>query len=99
MTDREWQEVDRFLEAMLVGDDCELADALAAAEAAGLPRQEVAPLQGKLLMVLARMVRARTVLELGTLGGYSAIWLARGVHPEGRVISIEASPERAAVAR
>jgi predicted O-methyltransferase YrrM len=99
VTGRSWQEVDRFLEALLVGQDRALTEALAAAEAAGLPRHEVAPLQGKLLMLLARMVQARTALELGTLGGYSTIWLARGVHPDGRVISVEADPERAAVAR
>ena len=89
--------VDRYLADALVGTD--FAEALAANAAAGLPAIDVSPPQGRLLEVLARAVGARTVLELGTLGGYSTIWLARAVAPEGRVVTLEVSPAHADVAR
>ena len=76
-----------------------LEAALAASEAAGLPRINVAPNQGKLLMLLARAIGARRILEIGTLGGYSTIWLARGLPPDGRLITLEANPDYAEVAR
>jgi predicted O-methyltransferase YrrM len=66
---------------------------------AGLPAVEVSPLQGRLLEVLARAVGARSVLEIGTLGGYSTLWLARAVGPAGRVVTLEVSPEYAEIAR
>jgi predicted O-methyltransferase YrrM len=89
--------VDRHLADALVPPA--FAAALEANEAAGLPAIDVSPLQGRLLEVLARAVGARTVLELGTLGGYSTLWLARAVAPEGRVVTLEVSPEHAEVAR
>jgi predicted O-methyltransferase YrrM len=94
MTDPE--AVDRYLAGALVGSA--FAEALEANAAAGLPAIDVSPLQGRLLEVLARASGARTVLELGTLGGYSTLWLARAVAPAGRVVTLEVSPEHAAVA-
>lgn len=98
-TPHAWRAADEYLAQTLVGVDPELEAALAAQHAAGLPDIEVAPVAGKLLNLLVRMSGARRVLEIGTLGGYSTIWMARGVGPEGRVITIEAEPEIAAVAR
>jgi predicted O-methyltransferase YrrM len=72
-----WDAVDRYLTDLLVGADPALDAALATNSAATLPRQDVSPLQGKLLHLLVRLCRARTILEIGTLGGYSTIWLAR----------------------
>jgi predicted O-methyltransferase YrrM len=93
-------EVDAYINARLVGDDPVLDAALARAAAAGLPAHDVAPNQGKLLHLLARMCGARTILELGTLAGYSTIWLARAVPADGgRVVTLEAEPSYAAVAR
>lgn len=94
-----WAAADVFLADTLVGHDPALEAALDAQRAAGLPEIEVAPVGGKLLSVLARMSRARRVLEIGTLGGYSTIWLARAVGPEGSVVTIEAEADNAAVAR
>jgi predicted O-methyltransferase YrrM len=87
--------VERYLTEKLVPSDA----ALEATLASGLPPHEVSPLEGKLLYVLARAVGARTVLELGTLAGYSTIWLGRAVPADGRVLTIEADPGHAAVAR
>jgi predicted O-methyltransferase YrrM len=95
MTDPE--AVDRYLAGALVGTA--FAEALSANAAAGLPAIDVSPLQGRLLEVLARAVGARSVLEIGTLGGYSTLWLARAVAPEGRIVTLELSPEHADVAR
>jgi len=95
MTDPE--AVDRYLADALVGPA--FAEALSANAAAGLPAIDVSPLQGRLLELLARAVGARRVLELGTLGGYSTLFLARAVAPEGRVVSLELVPEHAEVAR
>jgi predicted O-methyltransferase YrrM len=95
----DWQEVDAFIEGRLVPADPALEAALAANAAAGLPAIDVAPTQGKLLNILARMVGARRILEIGTLGGYSTIWLARALPVDGRLITLEAEPRHAAVAR
>jgi predicted O-methyltransferase YrrM len=94
-----WTEVDRYIEQRLMPPDEALDAALAAAEAAGLPAIEVTPTQGKLLHLLARMQDARAILELGTLGGYSTIWLARALAPGGRLVTLEADPRYAEVAR
>lgn len=94
-----WAAADVFLADTLVGHDPGLEAALDAQRAAGLPEIEVAPVGGKLLSVLARMSGARRVLEIGTLGGYSTIWLARAVGPEGSVVTVEAEAGNAAVAR
>lgn len=98
-TPRNWAAADQYLADTLVGEDPALAAALTAQRAAGLPDIEVAPVGGKLLNLIARMSGARRVLEIGTLGGYSTIWLARAVGEDGQVVSIEAEPDNAAVAR
>jgi predicted O-methyltransferase YrrM len=95
-----WAAVDTYINDQLVGDDPALSGALARAAAAGMPAHDVAPNQGKLLYLLARLQGARTILELGTLAGYSTIWLARAVPADGgRVVTLEARPEYATVAR
>jgi len=91
--------VDAFVEATLAPDDEALRGALAAAAAAGLPPIQVSPPQGRLLQMLVRLVGARTVLEFGTLGGYSTILLARALADGGRLISLEADAGYAEVAR
>ncbi len=94
-----WADVDAYLSERLVGADPALDWALADAEAAGLPAIDVSPSQGKLLHLLARLVGARTVLELGTLAGYSTIWLARALPADGLVVTVEIEPRFAEVAR
>lgn len=98
-TPENWRRTDEFLSETLVGHDPQLEGALAAQSAAGLPAIEVAPVAGKLLHLIATISGARRVLEIGTLGGYSTIWLARAVGADGAVVSIEAEPGNAAVAR
>jgi len=83
----------------MVGDDPVLTAALEASDAAGLPRIAVSAQQGKFLSLLAGAIKARSVLEIGTLGGFSTIWLARGVGPDGRVLTLEYEPKHAEVAR
>lgn len=97
--DLDWADVDGYLVSTLVGADPVLAAALEANAAAGLPAIDVSPNQGKLLHLLARMSAARNVLEIGTLGGYSTIWLARAVGPSGHVLTLEYAPAHAEVAR
>src|SRR5262249_20207873 len=99
MSQDQWTAVDNYINGLFVPADSALDAALAASSAAGLPAINVAPNQGKLLNVLARMVGARKILEIGTLGGYSTIWLARSLAKEGRVITLEANPKHAEVAR
>jgi predicted O-methyltransferase YrrM len=94
-----WTAVDRYINELFVPQDDALDAALEASAAAGLPSIDVAPNQGKLLYLLARMQGARTILEIGTLGGYSTIWLARALPAEGRLISLEADARHAEVAR
>lgn len=94
-----WAQVDAYLSGLLVEEDAALEAALADSRAAGLPEIQVAPNQGRLLQVLALALGARRILEVGTLGGYSTIWLARGLAPGGRLISLEYSERHAAVAR
>lgn len=98
-TDALWTAVDAFIAEGLVPGDEALDAALAASQAAGLPPINVAPNQGKLLMLLARAIGARRILEIGTLGGYSTIWLARGLPPDGQLVTLEANPEYAEIAR
>lgn len=99
MSDERWNAVDDYLNGSLVGSDPDLEAALADAAAAGLPPIAVAPNQGKLLHLLARSLGARRVLEIGTLGGYSTIWLARALGEDGQVVTLEVNPEHARVAR
>ena len=94
-----WRAVDEYLRDLFAPADPALADALHASEEAGLPPGQVSPNQGKLLFLLARAVRARKVLEIGTLGGYSTIWLARALPSGGRLVTLEADPDHAEVAR
>jgi predicted O-methyltransferase YrrM len=98
-TDALWTAVDEYIVESLVPDDEALNAALAASEKAGLPPINVAANQGKLLMLLAQAIGARRILEIGTLGGYSTIWLARGLAPDGRLITLEANEDYAEVAR
>jgi predicted O-methyltransferase YrrM len=98
-TDALWSAVDEYIAEGLVGADDALDAALAASEKAGLPPINVAPNQGKLLMLLAQAIGAQRILEIGTLGGYSTIWLARGLPPDGRLITLEANEDYAEVAR
>lgn len=98
-TSDQWRRVDAYLTDTLVGHDPALEEAVADQNAAGLPPIEVAPVNGKLLHLLARISGARRVLEIGTLGAYSTIWMARGIPDDGRVVTIEAEPRIAEVAR
>ena len=97
--DETWAAVDGLVEAWVGGNDDALAAALEASAEAGLPPIQVPPLQGKLLHLLARSIGARRILEFGTLGGYSAIWLARALPPDGRLTTLELDPAHAEVAR
>lgn len=99
MTDKQWAEVDRCLAGSLLPADPALEAALTANTAAGLPSIDVSPLLGQLLHLLARMTGARRILEVGTLGGYSTICMARAVKDGGRVVTLEAEPRHADIAR
>ena len=98
MTEEIWSDIDAFIGARFVRADSALDAALEASKAAGLPEINVAPNQGKLLMLLAQAMGARRILEVGTLGGYSTIWLARGLAPGGSLVTLEANPDYAKVA-
>lgn len=97
--DLHWTAVDREFVVGLGMGDRSLDRALAASAAAGLPEIQVTPSHGKQLMLLAKAIAARRALEIGTLGGYSAIWLARGLAPGGRLVTLELEERHAAVAR
>lgn len=94
-----WTAVDEYIEKLLILPDSALGAAREASVDAGLPDIAVTPSQGKLLYLLARMVRARRILEIGTLGGYSTIWLARALPAEGLVVTLEADPKHFEVAQ
>ncbi len=98
MSQERWSAVDRYVEEKLVGADAALTDAQQASEQAGLPAIALTPALGKLLYLLARMHGARSILEVGTLGGYSTIWLARALGDDGRLVTLELDPDYAAVA-
>ncbi|GLF93915.1 O-methyltransferase [Streptomyces yaizuensis] len=97
--DEQWREVDRYVTDLLSPDDEALAGALSAGAEAGLPAIAVAGNQGRMLQLLAKTAGARRILEIGTLGGYSTIWLARALPSGGRLISLEYNPAHAEVAR
>jgi predicted O-methyltransferase YrrM len=103
MSQRQWIAVDEYFTGSLVDTDTDtdnaLHAALAASDAAGLPAIAVSPAQGKLLNLLACLINARRILEIGTLAGYSAIWLARALPPGGQLITLESEPRHAQVAR
>ncbi|HEY6813896.1 MAG TPA: class I SAM-dependent methyltransferase [Croceibacterium sp.] len=96
---RQWSAVDSFFADRLAPSDPVLDAVLAANVAAGLPPHDVSPLQGRFLEILVRMTGARRVLEIGTLGGYSSIWMARALPADGRLFTLEADSRHAAVAR
>jgi predicted O-methyltransferase YrrM len=99
-SDRElWAAVDGYIVEKVVGGDAALDEALVASEEAGLPAINVTAAQGKFLALLAEIKGVRTILEVGTLGGYSSIWLARALPEGGRLVSLELSPVHAEVAR
>ena len=99
MTEYRWDAVDLYFETARIQPDSGLMSALEASEAAGLAAINVSAAQGKLLQLLALSIRAETILEVGTLGGYSTIWLARALPDVGHLISLEIDPATAAVAR
>lgn len=99
MSEARWSAVDQFISAQLLPRDSALEGALEASQAGGLPSIQVAPNQGKLLGLLVAALSARSILEIGTLGGYSSIWLARGLAQGGRLITLELDPKHAEVAR
>jgi len=99
MSEALWSSVDRYFAEQLLPADPALEAALAASAAAGLPAINVSPNQGMLLQLLARSIGAKRILEVGTLGGYSSIWLAGALPADGRLITLEADPRHADVAR
>ena len=99
MTEDLWTKVDQYFSGKLLTRDPILDAAVEAAEKAGLPPIAVSPNQGKFLQMLAQLVNARAILELGTLGGYSTIWMARGMRDGGRLITVELDPKHAEIAR
>jgi predicted O-methyltransferase YrrM len=99
MSQEQWNAVDRYITDLLAPSDPALDATLAASAAAGLPAINVSANQGKLLMLLSRAMGAKNILEIGTLGAYSTIWLARALPAGGRVITLEADAKHATVAR
>jgi predicted O-methyltransferase YrrM len=99
MTDTPWAAVDRYASELLVRPAKALGAALEASEAAGIPPISVSAAQGKFLMLLAQSMGARRILEIGTLGGYSAIWLAQALPPGGCLLTLEVNAAHASVAR
>jgi predicted O-methyltransferase YrrM len=99
MSQEQWNQVDRYITDLLVPPDRVLDAALEESTKAGLPAINVAPNQGKFLHLLARIQGARSILEVGTLGGYSTIWLARALPDNGRLVTLELDPKHAEVAR
>ncbi len=99
MTQERWTAVDNYITNLFVPSDPALDAALNASGEAGLPSIQVSAAQGKMLHLLARALGARKILEIGTLGGYSTIWLARALPPDGSLITLEAEPRHAEVAR
>ena len=99
MTQELWTSVDNYFSGLLVPEDTALKQTIASSAAGGLPAIQVSAVQGKLLHLLARMIPARKILEIGTLGGYSTIWMARALPDDGRVITLEADAKHAEVAQ
>src|SRR5512138_2659550 len=99
MMQDQWTAVDDYFAELFAPSDPALEAALQAADAAGLPSYHVTPNQGKLLSVLAQAIGARWILEIGTLAGYSTIWLARALPPGGMLVTLEANPMYAEIAR
>jgi predicted O-methyltransferase YrrM len=99
MNQEQWTAVDLYISETVVRSDAALDAAIEASAKAELPAIAVTPNQGKLLQIFARLVHARRILEIGTLGGYSTIWLARALPEDGQLISLELNPKHADVAR
>jgi predicted O-methyltransferase YrrM len=99
MAEETWSAVDRYIGSALLRDDPSFESALRESAAAGLPPIQVSPAQGKFLQLLAQALGARRILEIGTLGGYSTLWLARALPAGGSVITLEFDPKHASVAR
>ena len=99
MAEDQWTEVDRYFSEGLLPSDPSLESALETSATAGLPAISVSPNQGKFLQMLAQLMGARSILEIGTLGGYSTIWLARGLRAGGHLITLEVDPKHADVAQ
>src|SRR5580704_3787172 len=99
MTQELWSKVDDYINESLVPGDAALENAVKKSNEAGLPQIQVSPSQGKLLQVLACIIKAKRILEIGTLGAYSTIWLARALPPDGKLITLEINPRYAEVAR
>lgn len=99
MSDSVWRDVDQYFEDRLVGEDEALSAATRESAAAGLPAIAVSAAHGKLLNLLAMSIGARRILEVGTLGGYSAIWMSRALPVDGRLVTLEIDPRNAEVAR
>jgi predicted O-methyltransferase YrrM len=99
MSQEQWSAVDEYVNGLVVQPDAALDRALASTAAAGMPAIAVSAAQGKLLHLIARMIGAQRILEVGTLGGYSTIWMARALPAGGRVISLEIDPHHAEVAQ
>jgi len=99
MSQERWTAVDEYVSGLLAPHDDALDAALAASDAAGLPAIQVSAAQGRLLQLLAQSNGSRRILEIGTLGGYSTIWLARALPPRGTLVTLEYDPKHAAVAR
>ncbi|HWB99607.1 MAG TPA: class I SAM-dependent methyltransferase, partial [Bryobacteraceae bacterium] len=95
----QWTAIDEFIGGLLIPSDPVLDHALEASEKAGLPPIQVSPCQGKFLQLLAQLSGARKILEIGTLGGYSTLWLARALPAGGHLITLELEPRHAEVAR
>src|SRR5262245_55508532 len=99
MPEAAWIPVEKYVTDLLAPADAALESALAASAAAGLPSIQVAPNAGKFLNLIARMIGAKRILEIGTLGGYSAIWMARALPEGGRLVTLEFDPKHARVAQ
>src|SRR5580658_8031711 len=99
MSDKAWSAVDTYYGDLFGASDAVMAQVLAASDAGGLPDIQVSPLQGRMLMLLAQAMGARRILEIGTLGGYSTIWLARGLPADGKLVTLEFAQRHAQVAR
>lgn len=99
MNEELWSKVDAYLNRHLIQPDADLTAALHANASAALPAIDVTPSQGKLLYLYLKMLGARNVLEIGTLGGYSTLWMAKALPADGRIVTLEVEPRHAAVAK
>ena len=99
MFQERWTHADQYIDGLFAPPDSALEAALISSAQAGLPSIQITPNQGKLMAILAQTIQARFILEIGSLGGYSTIWLARALAPGGKLITLEVDPKHAAVAQ